>query len=90
MDIALDVADQYFFTPYVYPQNWPENDALRQFISLNVITDAGGALIYLFTATLSYLFIFDKRLLKHPQILEVFDLTELHDIDTMVRSIISA
>lgn len=70
MDIALEVTDQYFFTPYVYPSSWQERDFVRQFISLNLITDAGGALLYLLTASLSYLLIYDKRLLKHPQILE--------------------
>jgi lathosterol oxidase len=70
MDLALEVADHYFFTPYVYPESWPESNIFRQFISLNLITDAGGAILYLVTASLSYLFIFDKRLLKHPQILE--------------------
>jgi len=71
MDIALDAADRYFFTPYVYPKSWPESNIFRQFISLNLITDAGGAIMYLVSASLSYLFIYDKRLLKHPQTLEV-------------------
>jgi lathosterol oxidase len=70
MDIALAFADKYVFTPYVYPSSWPESDTLRQFISLNIITDIGGALLYLITATISYFLVFDKRLLKHPQILE--------------------
>jgi hypothetical protein len=71
MDIALEYADHYFFTPYIYPESWPESDVLRQFISLNLITDAGGAIMYLVCASLSYILIFDKRLLKHPQTLEV-------------------
>ena len=71
MDIALDFCDRHFLTPYVYPKTWPENDTLRQFISLNIITDVGGALMYLITASLSYLLIYDKTLLQHPQILQV-------------------
>jgi lathosterol oxidase len=71
MDVALAVTDRYFFTPYIYPTDWPEDSIIRQFITLNVITDIGGALLYLITATLSYLFVYDKRHLKHPQILEV-------------------
>jgi len=71
MDIALHYADHYFFTPYVYPASWPEENVFRQLLSLNIISDTGGALLYLITATFSYFFVFDKRHLKHPQILEV-------------------
>ncbi|XP_002738231.1 lathosterol oxidase-like [Saccoglossus kowalevskii] len=70
MDIALDLADYYIFTPYIYPSSWPENDLIRQFISLLIIVNIGGYVLYLSTATLSYFFIYDHRLLKHPQILE--------------------
>jgi len=70
MDIVLNYADQYFFTPYIYPTNFPEENIIRQLISLNIISDVGGALLYLITATFSYLFLFDKQYLKHPQILE--------------------
>ena len=70
MDVVLDYADRYFFTPYIYPASWPEENVFRQLLSLNIISDAGGALLYLITATFSYLFIFDKRHLKHPHILE--------------------
>ena len=70
MDVALNLADYYFFTPYIYPASWPEGNVFRQLLSLNIITDVGGALLYLITATFSYFFIFDKRHLKHPHILE--------------------
>lgn len=72
MDVVLDYADYYFFTPYIYPASWPEENVFRQLLSLNIISDAGGALLYLITATFSYLFIFDKRHLEHPQILEAW------------------
>jgi len=71
MDVVLNVADHNFFTPYIYPTSWPEESITRQLISLNIITDVGGALLYLITATFSYLFIFDKRYLGHPHILQV-------------------
>jgi len=70
MDVVLEYADYYFFTPNVYPEWWAEDDIWRQFISLNIITNLGGLLLYLITATLSYLFVFDHELLKHPLILE--------------------
>ena len=70
MDVALNIADQYFFTPYIYPTSWPEENIARQLLSLNIITDVGGALLYLITATFSYLFVFDKQHLRHPHILE--------------------
>ncbi|KAI0240652.1 Lathosterol oxidase [Lamellibrachia satsuma] len=70
MDVALKYSDEYFFTPYVYPKSWPEEDLLRQFLSLNVIVDVGGTLLYLITASLSWFFIFDSRLLQHPKALE--------------------
>ena len=72
MDIALHYADEYFFDPYVYPDNWPRDNYLRQFASLNLICDVGGALLYLITASLSWLLIFDDRLLKHKLALEVY------------------
>ena len=70
MDVVLDYADHYFFTPYIYPASWPEENVFRQLLSLNIISDVGGALLYLITATCSYFCVFDKRHLKHPHILE--------------------
>ena len=71
MDVILDAADHYFFSPYIYPQWIPEDNIIRQFVSLNIITDVGGALLYLIMATFSYHFIFDKTLMTHPQVLKV-------------------
>lgn len=70
MDVVLDFADHYFFTPFVYPESVPESSLWRQFVTLNIVTDLGGLILYLLTASLNYYFIFDKRLLQHPQILE--------------------
>ena len=71
MDVLLQITDEYFFTPYFYPRWFAEQNILRQFITLNIITDVGGALFYLIFAAFSFIFIFDKRLLKHPLMLEV-------------------
>ena len=71
MDVALHYADKYVFTPHVYPESWSEDNMWRQLLSLNIIVDLGGVILYLLTAGMNYTFIFDKRILKHPQILEV-------------------
>ena len=71
MDVVLEATDTHFFTPFVYPEWLKEENIVRQLISLNILVDLGGAFLYLLLASLSYKFIFDKELLKHPQILEV-------------------
>ena len=71
MDIVLDYGDYYFFSPYVYPSSWQPDDPYRQILSLLVIANLGGYVLYLMAASLSYFFIFDQRLMKHPLILKV-------------------
>ena len=71
MDIVLNLTDHYLLTPYVYGPDWPENEPIRQLLSLLVISNIGGYLLYFLVATFSFYTIFDKRLLKHPQILQV-------------------
>ncbi|CAI7935250.1 Fatty acid hydroxylase domain-containing protein, partial [Podarcis lilfordi] len=70
MDLVLAYADDSVLTPYVYPTAWPENNPFRQFISLIVITNVGALILYLLIGSLSYYFIFDHSLKKHPQYLE--------------------
>nr|XP_056717005.1 lathosterol oxidase [Euleptes europaea] len=70
MDLVLSYADSYVLTPYVYPAMWPEEDPFRQLISLFIVTNLGGLVIYFLFGTLSYYFIFDHSLKKHPQFLE--------------------
>lgn len=71
MDLVLDAADRHLLTPYVYPTSWPEGEPCRQLLSLFVITNLGALALYLLFGTLSYYFIFDHELQKHPQFLEV-------------------
>lgn len=71
MDLVLNFADYYFFTPYVYPSSWPEDEPLRQIIGLMVVTNLGAAILYLGLGALSYFFVFDHKLKQHPQFLEV-------------------
>ncbi|CAG7667557.1 unnamed protein product [Allacma fusca] len=42
----------------------------RQFLSLMVLTTIGGYLLYFSTASISYFFVFDHRLRKHPKFLK--------------------
>lgn len=70
MDLVLSVADHYFFTPYVYPASWPEDNIIRQTISLLIVTNLGAYILYFFCATLSYYFVYDHSLMKHPQFLK--------------------
>lgn len=71
MDLLLNNADHFLLTPYIYPSSLPEDNPLRQIISLFLVTNVGGFFLYFLAATLSYVFVFDKRLLKHPLILQV-------------------
>ncbi len=70
MDLILEKLDTYFFTPYVYPSDWSEADWKRQLLSLFLLMNVGGWLLYIISASLSYVFIFDRRLLQHPLVLE--------------------
>lgn len=70
MDLVLNAADNHILTPYVYPVWWKEDDVTRQLISLFAIVVIGGYVMYLSLATLSYYFIFDHKLLKHPKMLK--------------------
>lgn len=70
MDSVLYIFDEYLFTPYVYPKWWSEDDIWRQFISMNIIVNIMGAFMYLGISSINYAFVFDKRLLEHPQVLE--------------------
>ncbi|GBG27014.1 Delta7-sterol 56-desaturase [Hondaea fermentalgiana] len=70
MDDVVHLADKYVFTPYVYPETLPEDDIYRQSVTLWILTTIGGYLLYFSVAGLSYEFLFDKRLMKHPKFLE--------------------
>ena len=70
MDLALKFLDFHFFSPYIYPELWHEGYWLRQMISIFAITALGGLLQYALQSTISYYFLFDRRLEKHPLFLE--------------------
>lgn len=71
MDHVLSAADQYFFTPYVYPASWAEDGALRQIVSLWLLTNLGAQLVYLGFAALNFYYVFDHKLMKHPLFIKV-------------------
>ena len=70
MDLILEKLDAYFLTPYVYPSDWHEDDWKRQLLTLFLLMNVGGWLLYMISASFSFLFIFDRRLMQHPLILE--------------------
>ena len=72
MDDILGLADEYVLTPYVYPVTWKEDDVMRQTLSLFAMVNIGAYMLYLITASLTYMFLFDKRLMKHPHFLKVW------------------
>lgn len=70
MDLILGKFDEILLSPYVYPQTWREDNITRQALSLFVITLIGAIIMYLSLASLSYQFLFDKRLTKHTRFLK--------------------
>lgn len=72
MDIVLNIHDRYLFTPYIYPeQGWPEDDLLRQLISLTILVNINAVILYFFLASFSYFFLYDKQQMNHPLFLKV-------------------
>ena len=70
MDLILEKLDTYFLTPCVYPSDWHEDDWKRQLLTLFLLMNVGGWLLYMISASFSFLFIFDRRLMQHSLILE--------------------
>lgn len=71
MDIVLNTCDRWFFTPYVYPESWPEDDIIRQLISLTIVVNINAVLLYFSLGYFSYIFLFDKKQMEHPKFLKV-------------------
>jgi lathosterol oxidase len=49
---------------------WPRDYVPRQLLSLSVITLIGIVLLYFIIATLSYIFIFNHEMMRHPRFLK--------------------
>jgi lathosterol oxidase len=78
MDIVLNTYDQWILTPYVYPkEGWPEDNILRQLISLTILVNIHGVLLYFLLGGLSYFFLFDKKQMEHPLFLKVNNFDEI-------------
>lgn len=69
MDTFLELADTYLLTPYIYPKSWPEDDWVRQFLSLFTLITIAGYIQYFIVASFSYYFMFDRRLMQHKHYL---------------------
>ena len=70
MDLVLNSLDCYFFTPHIYPVTWSEDCWVRQLFSLLFVVHTGAVVMYLSLASFSFYFVFDRRLMKHPLMLE--------------------
>ncbi|EKJ71116.1 hypothetical protein NXS19_003140 [Fusarium pseudograminearum] len=53
-----------------YMSSWDRDNPLRQALTLYLITWIFGLLVYFIVATLSYIFIFDKRTFEHPRFIK--------------------
>lgn len=49
---------------------WPRDNIYRQTVSILVLTQLGATLLYLVFSSLSYYFIFDRRIEHHPRFLK--------------------
>ncbi|PVG02223.1 putative sterol delta 5,6-desaturase [Serendipita vermifera] len=63
------ILKQFEMAPPI-PSAWPRSYIPRQLISLSLITLIGIHVLYFLFAGLSYYFIFDKRMMKHPRFLK--------------------
>ncbi|KAI1105876.1 C-5 sterol desaturase [Jackrogersella minutella] len=57
-------------TEYAYMSAWNRDNPYRQFITLFLITWIFGFVLYFLFATLSYIFVFDKKTMEHPKYLK--------------------
>ncbi|KAK2604350.1 hypothetical protein N8I77_007289 [Diaporthe amygdali] len=55
---------------YAYMSQWPRDNILRQALSLFLIVWLFGLVVYFIFATLSYVFVFDKKTKEHPKYLK--------------------
>lgn len=69
--------DVYGYTPYLFDYTadtfgslLPRYNLIRQFASLTLIVTFFGLALYLGSATLSYLFVFDRNIFNHPRYLK--------------------
>ncbi|XP_071806909.1 lathosterol oxidase-like [Asterias amurensis] len=66
MEDILYMSDKYFYTPYIYPEWWPEDDWKRQLMSILIFTWMGQYTMYFVMGLLDYCFVYDHRLKEHP------------------------
>ncbi|EXJ79641.1 C-5 sterol desaturase [Capronia epimyces CBS 606.96] len=57
-------------TDWTYSSAWPRDNIFRQAISLFFIVWIFGIILYFLFATLSYVFVFDKKTFEHPKYLK--------------------
>ncbi|PKY06887.1 hypothetical protein P168DRAFT_265660 [Aspergillus campestris IBT 28561] len=70
---AYEPATQWIYlepSKYAYMSAWPRNNIYRQALSFFLIVWIFGIIVYFISATLSYIFVWDKTTVKHPKFLK--------------------
>jgi len=70
MDVALNLVDEYIFTPYVYPTSWTEDWIVRQILTLLVFVNISAYVMYFSLSTLSFYTTFDRSLMNDKKFLK--------------------
>jgi len=71
MDLVLHLADEYVLDAvWTRLAPWPRDYVPRQILSLSVVTLVGIHLLYFIFAGLSYKFIFNHDMMRHPRFLK--------------------
>lgn len=70
MDLLLNFVDRYIATPYIYPSSWQEGWLVRQLLTTWVLLLMFAWILYLSFAALSFQYLFDHSLMKHPKFLK--------------------
>ncbi|KAF8553132.1 hypothetical protein OG21DRAFT_1597818 [Imleria badia] len=68
MDLVLHIADEYMLhSLWARLSGWPRDYIPRQLLSLTMVTLIGINLVYFIFATISFQFIFNHELMRHPR-----------------------
>lgn len=70
MDVLVGLADNLFFNQFYAPFDIPDDNLLRQMLTIFLILVVGSYLLYFICAGGSYFFFYDKSLEEHPKFLD--------------------
>lgn len=70
MDLVVKPLDEFLLTPFVYPDDWREDDWERQALTVLIFLIVGAYALYFSVGTFCYVFLFDKKLREHQHFLK--------------------